>query len=272
VPLCLVVHDDLAVVQLLAHQMEGYRVAGLPGGTSIIQAVYQLRPSLILTLPANGRRIRAELDAAQIDIPLVTCGLPGFSQEFGKGVLGYFSKPVQHDLVAAVMRQVEKESGTTILLVDDEPDAVRLMERFLTSLPYRYRILKAYSGEQALEMMKAEPPDVVFLDMIMSGIDGKETLRRMRTDPALERVPVVFITARDRSEGSVKLETPFSFSVREPLDVSVGARLVSQLIALVPPRYPNDEAGVLPAEAEPPDRPVSAIPHRPPSAAQGLDG
>jgi signal transduction histidine kinase/CheY-like chemotaxis protein len=271
-PLCLVLHDDLAIVQLLARQMEGYRVVGMPVASGFLQLVDQLRPSLILTEPSNGRRIRVELDQAGFDIPLVTCGLPEFSREFGKGVLGYFSKPVQHDLVAAVMRQVEKESGTSILLVDDEPDAVRLMERFLTSLPYRYQIQKAYSGEQALEMMAAGPPDVVFMDMVMTGIDGKETLRRMRADPFLERVPVVFITARDRSEGVVKVKTPLSFSVHEPLDMGVGARLISQLIALVPPRYPNEEVNDPPLGSEPPVRLVSAEPHPRPSKARDPGG
>jgi signal transduction histidine kinase/CheY-like chemotaxis protein len=271
-PLCLVVHDDLAVVQLLARQMEGYRVAGLPGDASVIQVVDQLHPSIILTKPANGRKLRIELDQAGIDIPLVTCGLPEVSQEFGKGVLGYFSKPLQQDLVAAVMRQVEKESGTTILLVDDDPDAVRLMERFLTSLPYRYRILKAYSGEQALEVMASGPPDVVFLDMVMTGIDGKETLRKMRADPSLKWVPVVFITARDRGEGVIKVGTPFSFSISEPLDIGVGARLISQLISLVPPRYPSEEAGAPAWGAASPVPPVSGERRPPPLETQGLDG
>ena len=241
VPLILVVHDDLTAIQLLARQMENYRVASLSNEQGLIAAVDTLHPNVIISTPLNARQIRVMLDSAALDIPLIACGLPQLGQEFERGVMGYFSKPVEHEMLASVMRQVEKDSGTTILIVDDDPDAVRLMERFLTSLPYAYHILKVYDGSQALETMQTTIPDVVFMDMVMPELDGRETLHRMRQDPRLEHVPVVFVTARDRGEGGMKIQTPISFSVAQPIDLAVGARMIHQLIGLINPRYLKDE-------------------------------
>ena len=53
----------------------------------------------------------------------------------------------------------------------------------------------AQSGKQGLELAKRENPDVVFLDIIMPGIDGYEVCRRLKEDQELRDIPVVFLTA-----------------------------------------------------------------------------
>ena len=82
----------------------------------------------------------------------------------------------------------------TVLVVDDEPD-VRLVARLvLTSAGYD--VVEAASGEEALDALAAEPrPDAVLLDVRMKGIDGWETMRRLRNDPAGGVTPVVIFTA-----------------------------------------------------------------------------
>jgi len=81
-----------------------------------------------------------------------------------------------------------------VLVVDDEPD-VRLIARLvLTSAGYE--VVEAESGEAALAHLEGEQqPDAVLLDVRMRGIDGWETLRRMRQDLAQSDLPVVIFTA-----------------------------------------------------------------------------
>ena len=81
-----------------------------------------------------------------------------------------------------------------VLVVDDEPD-VRLVARLvLTSAGYD--VIEAESGEAALQHLGDDPkPDAVLLDVRMQGIDGWETLRRLRTDPEQSDLPVVIFTA-----------------------------------------------------------------------------
>ena len=81
-----------------------------------------------------------------------------------------------------------------MLVVDDEPD-VRLIARLvLTSAGYE--VIEAESGEAALEHLESDQqPDAVLLDVRMKGIDGWETLRRLRQDLAQPDLPVVIFTA-----------------------------------------------------------------------------
>jgi CheY-like chemotaxis protein len=82
-----------------------------------------------------------------------------------------------------------------VLVVDDEPD-VRLIARLvLTSAGYD--VIEADSGEAALAHLEGDSrPDAVLLDVRMRGIDGWETLRRMRNDPSQSDLPVVIFTAQ----------------------------------------------------------------------------
>jgi DNA-binding response OmpR family regulator len=78
-----------------------------------------------------------------------------------------------------------------ILVVDDEPAIVRLVRSKL--LADGYAVETAGSGEEALEFLENERPDLIVLDLMMPGIDGFETLRRVRSQM---QVPVILLTAR----------------------------------------------------------------------------
>jgi two-component system KDP operon response regulator KdpE len=87
-----------------------------------------------------------------------------------------------------------------ILVVDDEPAILRLVRTKLQA--DGYAVLTADRGEKALEILEDERPDLVVLDLMLPGIDGFETLRRVR---ASSQVPVIMLTARagdaDRLKG-----------------------------------------------------------------------
>ena len=80
-----------------------------------------------------------------------------------------------------------------ILVVDDEALNVDLLEQELEA--EGYATLSAASGEEALRIAQREGPDLVLLDVMMPGIDGIETCRRLKADPQTRDVPVVFTTA-----------------------------------------------------------------------------
>ena len=78
-----------------------------------------------------------------------------------------------------------------ILVVDDEPPIQRLVRAKLQA--DGYAVLTAGRGEEALALLEDQRPDLIVLDLMMPGIDGFETLRRIR---ATSQVPVVMLTAR----------------------------------------------------------------------------
>jgi CheY-like chemotaxis protein/nitrogen-specific signal transduction histidine kinase len=106
-------------------------------------------------------------------------------------------------LTRMVDRAVSKggvpDSGARrILVVDDDADARNIAVRILTAAGAEVR--QAPDGEAALSLMRSDPPDVAVLDLMMPVLDGFGVLAAMRSDPALQDVPVVVLTAKDLSE------------------------------------------------------------------------
>ncbi|MGC8837394.1 MAG: response regulator transcription factor [Anaerolineae bacterium] len=80
-----------------------------------------------------------------------------------------------------------------VLIVEDEPKIADFLRRGLTFEGYQVRV--AYTGEEALAMVRESPPDLVILDIMLPGIDGLEVCRRLRKNhPDL---PILMLTARD---------------------------------------------------------------------------
>jgi adenylate cyclase len=89
----------------------------------------------------------------------------------------------------------EAEPTPRVLVVDDMPANVRLLEAVLE--PAGFEVLSASSGPEALELVVAELPDLVLLDVQMAGMNGYEVCRRIRENEATELIPVVMVTSHD---------------------------------------------------------------------------
>jgi len=80
-----------------------------------------------------------------------------------------------------------------VLVVDDEPDILSLIEYNLTK--EGFEVVTARNGAEALQRT-ADLPDLVMLDVMMPELDGFETCRRLKADPRTAHIPVIFLTAR----------------------------------------------------------------------------
>ena len=85
-------------------------------------------------------------------------------------------------------------SSPRILVADDEPALLRLLEFVLGRRGFI--IQGVTNGNAAIEVLKAESPDLVILDVMMPGLDGYDVLTFIRETPRLEGLPVVMLTAR----------------------------------------------------------------------------
>ncbi|OIQ84154.1 response regulator PleD [mine drainage metagenome] len=82
----------------------------------------------------------------------------------------------------------------TILVVDDTPESLALMNSLLKE---HYNVRVADSGEKALKIAVSDaPPNLILLDIMMSGMDGYEVCRRLKLDPATMNIPVIFLTSK----------------------------------------------------------------------------
>lgn len=85
-------------------------------------------------------------------------------------------------------------SEKKILFVDDEDDIREVLQIRLES--YGYRVASAASGEEALEKIESEHPDLVILDVMMPGMDGLAVLKRIRKNEGTANMPVIMLTAK----------------------------------------------------------------------------
>ena len=89
-----------------------------------------------------------------------------------------------------------------ILVVDDDATNLRMANQILAA--ESMRVSSAKSGEQALEFLKTNRPDLILLDVHMTGIDGFETIARIKADNATAEIPIILLTADDDQETETK--------------------------------------------------------------------
>lgn len=81
----------------------------------------------------------------------------------------------------------------TILSIEDQPDIRRLIRM---TLEFKgYEVLEAGDGAEGLRLARQSPPDLILLDVMMPGMDGREVARTLQADPRLREVPIVMISA-----------------------------------------------------------------------------
>jgi class 3 adenylate cyclase len=116
-----------------------------------------------------------------------------------------------------------------ILVVDDVPDNVDILQMRLES--QGYEVMTAADGIEALEKIRALPPDLVLLDVMMPKLDGIETVKRFKADASLPFIPVILVTAKaDASDVIAGLESGGDDYLTKPVDhAALSARVRAML-------------------------------------------
>jgi signal transduction histidine kinase/CheY-like chemotaxis protein len=189
------VDDDASISALFQRYLETWHVVALTDANEIAQLTRQVPVRAI----AFTSWRHAARDASQLSqpssLPVVICPVRGRGElRTDLGVFDYLLKPIVLDQVKATLGRLPalKEA----LIVDDDPEMVRLLGRMVRAMSNDTRILGAYTGREALATMQDVRPDVVLLDLLMPDLDGYALIDDMRLDERLRNVPVVVVTAR----------------------------------------------------------------------------
>jgi CheY-like chemotaxis protein len=133
----------------------------------------------------------------------------------------------------------ESQATIEVLLVEDSPADARLTQEVLKGGDIRKHLTIVKDGVEALSYLRREGryrdalrPDVVLLDLNLPKMDGREVLKRIRTDPALWSIPVIVLTTSG-AEGDVAgafAEQADSY-LQKPVDLIAFTRIVEGLVA-----------------------------------------
>jgi PAS domain S-box-containing protein len=210
-PLVLVVEDEKVGSELLSNYLSkhGYAVVPARNGAEAIDLARWLRPSAItldILLPdTDGLEVLATLRSLPEtrDIPVVVVSMSDNRElGFSLGAAGWLVKPVEREqfleMVSQVMPAGVRDSRTTVLVVDDEPDTVEFLSDLLESRGFQ--VLRAGNGEEAVRLALEEVPDAIVLDLLMPGLTGFEVVQRLRENPKTRDVRILISTVKDLTQ------------------------------------------------------------------------
>jgi two-component system cell cycle response regulator len=221
--------------------------------TTGIQLAQEHKPDLILMdiqLPGmDGLTATRELkkDPALKEIPVVAITAHAMQGDDKRaieaGCAGYISKPLDTrnfleripqflQKLNCVEKAPEREGHgykKRILIVDDEPVNIKVLEAKLPSL--EYEVIRASSGNEALKKVADTLPEVILLDIMMPEMDGFEVTRRLKTDPKTSHIPIIIITALTETKDKLKaLEAGAEEFISKPVNTTeLRARIKSML-------------------------------------------
>jgi PAS domain S-box-containing protein len=204
-PLVLIVDDESSSRELLASYLEPeYSLVMAKSGVEAIKKAQQLRPDAItldVLMPGNNgfeslASLRKNPDTA--NIPVIIVSIVDQKQVgFALGADDYLVKPVRRSaLVEAIRRHVPlpADDDSSILLVDDDPRALELLQETLRSAGYETQGVR--SGARALEVLANKAVGAILLDLLMPGMDGFGVIRHVRQEATLKELPILVMTGK----------------------------------------------------------------------------
>lgn len=162
--------------------------------------------ALLVNAPPHDLHVwlRGSLASLPYATPLFSCWLPGREEAARRlHVCDYLLKPVTREELEQAVADVGAPVRR-ILLVDDEPDVLRLFIRMLSTGGRRFLVNQALTARRALQLMRERKPDLVLLDLLMPDMDGFELLRQKSDDPSIRDIPVVVVSSRN-PEGEARV-------------------------------------------------------------------
>jgi len=200
----LLLDQDATIARMLEQRLDDYQIVPVGDVVEVPRLVDELHARAVVVNPARSKQARqlvSELrrQLGDSSLPIVFCPLVG-ERRLGEslGVVDYLTKPVTREALVALLDRLG-EGVRRILVVDDNPQMVRLLSRMLQMAEREYEVLRAYDGQEGLREMRSQHPDLVLLDLVMPGMDGYDVLARIQDDAELRDIPVAVITAQTRT-------------------------------------------------------------------------
>jgi PAS domain S-box-containing protein len=208
--MALVVEDDDHAAELIRLLLEAEGFTVLRAATAedglLLAAKHPLRLiTLDLILPGMDgwdflERIRESSTLAQVPVVIMSI-LGDSSRNFGlsSGAAAVLQKPINRDQLHDALKRLGQYPAPgekrTVLVVDDDPNAVELIATFLPAP--EYEVVRAYGGSEAIDLAQQIRPDLIVLDLMMPQVSGFDVVDALRNDTDTAHIPIMVVTAKD---------------------------------------------------------------------------
>jgi len=224
-PSILIVDDDEKTRQLLsdAFQRQGYATLTAASGRQAINYA-RTHPILAITLDVimpemDGWEVLTQLkeDPKTAEIPVIIVSVSDDrSTGFALGAVGYVNKPLDRAQLIEEIGKIHHTKPSSVILVDDNETELNQAALWLTR--EGIQVTAAGSGEQCLDLLESNTPDMMVIDLMMPGMNGFELIKAVRANPETAGIPILVLTAKDltpkekkileKNASSIMLKTP----------------------------------------------------------------
>lgn len=215
----LVVDDTGQVHKVFQRYLDGYRVLHATSAAKARRVAHAAPvQAIVLGSPGAVAGWNAAAPSELARLPVITCVLRTARRTADAlDVADYLVKPVSRDQLRAALHRLDRPIRR-VLVVDDDAGMLRLLTRMLPTIARGCDVRVASRGDEALAILRTDPPDVVLLDLLMPGLNGYGVIEAMRAEPGLAHPPILVVTARGNTEENVVAE---SLSVTRAGGISV---------------------------------------------------
>lgn len=200
----LCIDDDPDALQILRSYLvpEGYSVTVALSGDEGIKLAKEIKPALItldIMMPQkDGWQVLRELkrDPEARDIPVIIHSMiDNKPLAMSLGAIAVMPKPVDSKQLLERVQMAVRTSDEYVLIVDDNKDYADALKQQIENEGFKSTV--ATSGEAALEVLKKSKPALIFLDVVMPGMDGFQVVRQLQANDAWKRIPVIIMSGKE---------------------------------------------------------------------------
>jgi signal transduction histidine kinase/DNA-binding response OmpR family regulator/HAMP domain-containing protein len=203
----LCIDDDPDALQILRSYLvpEGYSVTVALSGDEGIKLAKEIKPALItldIMMPQkDGWQVLRELkrDPDAKDIPVIIHSMiDNKPLAMSLGAIAVMPKPVDSRQLLERVQMAVKTSDEYVLVVDDNKEYAEALKREIENEGFKSTV--ATNGEEALEILKKSKPALIFLDVVMPGMDGFQVVKRLQANEAWKKIPVIIMSGKELTD------------------------------------------------------------------------
>jgi len=206
----LAIDDNPEAIDIIRKYLgEDYRVIGLINSEEAVEKAKELKPlaiTLDIMMPKkDGWQVLRELKKTPEtqDIPVIILSIVDNKRlGFSLGATEYIVKPVEKQVLLRKLRNLEKTTTIKrILVVDNDPDTVKMMSNVLKEAGYKITI--AYNSRDAIASIEDFEPDLIVLNLTMPEVSGFDVIEYLKTEERAKDIPLIVVTHKDLTENEI---------------------------------------------------------------------